>query len=216
MSPPFETKLFSPLQIGNVELKHRVVMAPLTRFRVNKDHIPLADMVSSHYTQRCSEPGGLIIAEANIISPEHGGAPHMPGLHNAQQIAAWKQIVSAVHAKGCYIFAQLISIGRVADASVLEQEGPYPVISSSPTPFTSGGPIPHALTKEEIKSTISKFAQAAHNAVFEVGFDGVEVHGANGYLLDQFTQDVCNKRTDEYGGSIENRSRFKYELQIFN
>lgn len=139
----------------------------------------------------------------------------MPGIWNAEQIAAWKQVVDAVHAKGCYIYAQLISVGRVADPGLLEREGKWPVISSSSTPFAPQGPDssrPHALTKDEIASTISKFAQAAKNAVFEAGFDGVEVHGANGYLVDQFTQDVCNRRTDEYGGNVVNRARFAIEV----
>lgn len=203
-------------------------MAPLTRFRANKDHIPLADMVAEHYAQRCSEPGGLIIAEANIIAPEHGGVAHMPGIYNSAQIAAWKKIVDAVHAKGCYIFAQLISIGRVANADLLRQEGNWPVISSSPTPYPSasqaeqqqeetnkpGPPLPHPLTPSEIHSTIHLFTQAARNAIFLAGFDGIECHGANGYLIDQFTQSVCNNhRRDEYGGnSIPNRARFALEL----
>lgn len=224
LPPPSKSNLFAPLQIGNMQLKHRIIMAPLTRFRVTKDHIPLADMVASHYAQRCSEPGGLIIAEANIISPEHGGVAHMPGIYNSAQIAAWKKIVDAVHAKGCFIFAQLISIGRVANANLLQQEGNgnWPVISSSPSPYPSAsqegtekeGPIPHALTPSEIHSTIDLFTRAARNAIFLAGFDGIECHGANGYLIDQFTQSICNnQRHDEYGGnSIPNRARFALEL----
>ncbi|KAF2208693.1 hypothetical protein CERZMDRAFT_30249, partial [Cercospora zeae-maydis SCOH1-5] len=211
------TTLFTPLQLGpNLTLSHRIVMAPLTRFRCTESHNPLTPMVSEYYTQRCSTPGGLIIAESNIISPEHGGSKHMPGLWNASQIAAWKPVVDEVHAKGCYIFAQLIALGRVANPEVLRNEGGWDVKSSSQVPFPSaeegGGVVPKEMSKDEIEDAVQKFVQAAKNAVFEAGFDGIELHGANGYLIDQFTQDVSNQRTDEYGGSVENRSRFGVEV----
>ncbi|CAK1366105.1 Chanoclavine-I aldehyde reductase [Cercospora beticola] len=219
MSPPdsqTKTTLFTPLSLGsNLTLSHRIIMAPLTRFRCTSSHVPLTSMVSEYYAQRCSTPGGLIIAESNIISPEHGGVKHMPGLWNEEQISAWKPIVDEVHAKGCYIFAQLIALGRVADPEVLRNEGGWDVKSSSQVPFpdaVEGGVVPKEMLKEEIQTALQKFAQAAKNAVFEAGFDGIELHGANGYLIDQFTQDVTNRRTDEYGGSVENRSRFGVEV----
>lgn len=204
------TKLFEPLKLGTVQLQHRVVMAPLTRRRADKDHIQLP-MAKDYYTQRTS-PGGLIIAEAILISPEHGGFSHAPGLYTEAQIARWKEITDAVHAKGGHIYAQLVSVGRAADPSVLKEEGDFPVLSSSETPLDeASGPIPHAMTEEEIKRAVRTFAQAAKNAM-QAGFDGIELHGANGYLIDQFTQDTCNRRTDSYGGSIGNRSRFALEV----
>ncbi|KAI5365325.1 Putative NADH:flavin oxidoreductase/NADH oxidase, aldolase-type TIM barrel, oxidoreductase Oye [Septoria linicola] len=213
MSPPTESKLFSPLQIGPYTLTHRIIMAPLTRLRVNKDHIPLStSMVAEHYSQRSSEPGqrNLIIAESNIISADHGGAAHMPGIWTQDQISAWRTVVDAVHANGGYIFAQLIALGRVADASQLRSGR---VVGASDLPFTEGpGSIPHALSEDEITSTVQDFAQAARNAVYGAGFDGIEIHGANGYLVDQFTQDVTNRRSDAYGGSIPNRSRFAVQV----
>ena len=204
------TKLFEPLKLGTAQLQHRVVMAPLTRLRADENHIQLP-MTVDYYSQRASS-GGLIIAEAVLISPEHGGFRNAPGIYTQAQINRWKEITDAVHAKGGYIYAQLVSIGRVADASVLMEEGNFPLVSSSAMPFTEGpDPLPHALTEDEIKKAVDTFAQASKNAM-EAGFDGIELHGANGYLIDQFTQDTCNRRTDSYGGTIENRSRFALEV----
>ncbi|KAH0275260.1 FMN-linked oxidoreductase, partial [Aureobasidium melanogenum] len=204
------TKLFEPLKLGTVQLQHRVVMAPLTRRRADKDHVQLP-MAKDYYTQRTSS-GGLIIAEAILISPEHGGFSHAPGIYTEAQIARWKEITDAVHAKGGYIYAQLVSVGRAADPSVLKEEGNFPVISSSEVPLNEGpDSIPQALTEEGIQRAVDTFAQAAKNAI-KAGFDGIELHGANGYLIDQFTQDTCNRRTDSYGGNIENRSRFALEV----
>lgn len=185
-------------------------MAPLTRLRADEHHVQLP-MAVEYYAQRTTS-GGLIIAESSIIAPEHGGARHMAGLWNEAQIASWKKINDAIHAKGGYVFAQLIAIGRVANAEVLKKEGGHSLVSSSETPFTEGpDSIPKALTEDEIKSTISAFANASKNAI-AAGFDGIEIHGANGYLVDQFTQDVCNRRTDSYGGSVGSRSRFAIEV----
>ncbi|KAI5207081.1 FMN-linked oxidoreductase [Aureobasidium subglaciale] len=209
------TKLFEPLKLGTAHLQHRVVMAPLTRLRADKDHVQLP-MAVEYYAQRASS-GGLIIAEAVLISPEHGGFRNAPGIYTEAQINRWKEITDAVHAKGGVIYAQLVSVGRVADTSVLKEEGGFPLISSSASPFTEAtrsrpdDPVPHALTVDEIKRAIDTFAQAARNAI-QAGFDGIELHGANGYMIDQFTQDTCNTRTDAYGGSIENRSRFGLEV----
>jgi NADPH2 dehydrogenase len=171
------TELFKPLKIGHVELQHRVVMAPLTRLRADKDHVQLP-MTIEYYSQRASTPGTLIISEACLISPRAGGAPHMPGIYTEAQIAAWKKVTHAVHAKGCSMFCQLVAPGRAADPSVIAAEG-FPLASSSATPMEEGAPVPKELSEEEIWAFISEFAQASKNAI-EAGFDGVEIHGANG------------------------------------
>ncbi|KIW98486.1 uncharacterized protein Z519_00147 [Cladophialophora bantiana CBS 173.52] len=205
-------RLFSPLQLGNVTLDHRIVMAPLTRYRADEDGVPI-DIVRDYYTQRASTPGTLIITEATLISPRASGIANVPGIWNSRQIAAWKKITDAVHEKECFVFLQLWALGRRADAQLLQcaEGGPYPVVSASAMPAEDGARAPHALTPDEIQLFIDDFASAAKNAM-AAGFDGVEIHGANGYLLDQFLQDVCNHRTDNYGGSIENRARFGLEV----
>ncbi|KAM3513312.1 hypothetical protein MY11210_002996 [Beauveria gryllotalpidicola] len=205
----FESRLFEPLQIGDIDLRHRVVLAPLTRFKADAKHVPLS-MVSEYYSQRASVPGTLLISEATFISKRAGGYLNVPGIWSAEQIAAWKVVTASVHRKGSFIFLQLWALGRVATPDVAEAEG-FEVVSSSPTALEIGGAIPRALTRDEIQHFIGDYAQAAKNAI-EAGFDGVEIHGAGGYLIDQFTQDNCNKRNDEYGGSIENRSRFLLEV----
>ncbi|KAL4933776.1 alkene reductase [Aspergillus undulatus] len=208
--------LFAPLHIANVDLQHRVVMAPLTRLRATKDHIQLP-ITKTYYEQRASVPGTLIIAEAVMISPRSGagGVPHGPGIWNEEQIAAWKDITDAVHAKGSYIFAQLFAAGRAGDPSTLKadcgEEGEGEVAAPSSIPMDSSAILPRELTEREIQGIIADFAIAARNAM-EAGFDGVEVHGANGYLVDQFLQDMTNHRSDRWGGSIENRARFGLEV----
>ena len=212
-------KLFRPLKVGNTELQHRLVMAPLTRFRADKDHNP-NPLAKQYYIQRASTPGTLIITEATFISPRAGGYKKIPGIWSEAQIAGWKDIVSGIHAQGSPVFIQLWALGRVAQADVLEKEerGPYKVSSASSIPvdasqtnFGKEAPPPHALTEEEIQIYIQEYAQAAKNSI-EAGFDGVEIHGANGYLIDQFWQDVSNQRTDAWGGSIEKRARFGLEV----
>jgi 2,4-dienoyl-CoA reductase-like NADH-dependent reductase (Old Yellow Enzyme family) len=190
------SRLFEPLKVGAMTLQHRLVMAPLTRFRADKDHVQLP-FVKEYYAQRASVPGTLIITEATFISRQAGGYPSVPGLWSKEQIAAWKEVTDAVHAKGSFIVVQLWAEG-------------FEVTGASPIPADSDSATPRELTVDDIKSFISDYAQAARNAV-EAGFDGVELHGANGYLVDQFIQDVSNQRTDSYGGSIENRSRFAIE-----
>jgi NADPH2 dehydrogenase len=155
-------------------------------------------------------PGTLIISEATFISKRAGGYPNVPGIWNSDQVAAWRKVTDAVHQKGSAMFLQLWALGRVALPDVAQAEG-FDIVSSSPTPLDSGSPVPKALSKEEIQGFISDYVQAARNAM-DAGFDGVEIHGAGGYLIDQFTQDNCNKREDEYGGSIENRARFILEV----
>lgn len=200
------SKLFQPMQIGDVKLQHRVCMAPLTRFRTSDDH-EILSMAVEYYTQRCSTPGTLIIAEASMISPENGGVPNMPGIYTQSQIEAWRAVTDAVHAKHCSIFCQLIAVGRASSPEQLKKEGGHGLISASALPIDENSPTPSEGTEEQIQLAISQFGEASKNAM-AAGFDGVEIHGANGYLVDCFAQDVSNHRTDQWGGSIENRSRF--------
>ncbi|KAI1413321.1 hypothetical protein F5Y13DRAFT_161095 [Hypoxylon sp. FL1857] len=204
-----ESRLFQPLKIGSLQLSHRIVMAPLTRFRADEQHVPLP-IVQEYYAQRASVPGTLIIAEATFISKRAGGYPNVPSIWSPEQVAAWRKITDAVHKKGSYIFLQLWALGRVAVPVVAQSEG-FEIVSSSPAALNPEDPIPKELSKEEIRGFVDDYSRAARNAM-EAGFDGVEIHGAGGYLIDQFTQDNCNRRTDEYGGSIENRSRFILEV----
>ncbi|KAK1763975.1 hypothetical protein QBC33DRAFT_548458 [Phialemonium atrogriseum] len=204
-----DSRLFQPLKVGNLTLSHRLAMCPLTRFRASDDHVPLPS-VREYYGQRASVPGTLIISEGAFISPAHGGYANVPGIYNEDQIAAWRTVTDAVHAKGSYIFCQLWALGRTADTSVAAHEG-ITFVSSSNIPVDSERPAPVPLSKVQIRQSIQDYANAAKNAI-KAGFDGVELHGANGYLIDQFIQDTCNRREDEYGGSIENRSRFAVEV----
>lgn len=203
-------KLFQPLKLGAVTLSHRVAMAPLTRFRADKDNVPINPMVKEYYEQRASTRGTLIITEATYISQQAGGYAHVPGIWNEDQIKAWKVVTDAVHAKGSFIYVQLWALGRVATPKVLEATGHH-VVSSSSLPVGPDKPALHALTEPEIEQYIRDYVHAAKSAV-AAGFDGVQIHGANGYLPDQFLQDVINSRTDKWGGSIENRSRFHLEV----
>ncbi|KAK4134527.1 FMN-linked oxidoreductase [Trichocladium antarcticum] len=203
-----DSRLFQPLKVGNTTLSHRMAMAPLTRFRADDDHIPTPKMVT-YYAQRASVPGTLLITEGTFIAPAAGGMANVPGIYNAAQIAAWRTVTDAVHARGSAIFCQLWALGRAALAPVAAAEG-FAVRSSSAVAL-AGGATPAALTRDEIREVVGWYAAAARNAI-AAGFDGVEVHGANGYLVDQFLQDTCNQRGDEYGGSVENRSRFAVEV----
>ncbi|CAD6443635.1 bf52587f-3f38-4ac0-b322-3d19f552eaa5-CDS [Sclerotinia trifoliorum] len=200
--------LFTPLKVGTAKLQHRIAMAPLTRFRADENLVPLP-MVSEYYTQRASVPGTHLITEATFIAPPAGGYSNVPGIFNKDQITAWKKVTDSVHAKKSYIWMQLWALGRAADPTELAKSG-YKVKSASDIAF-EGGAKPEALTEAEIKEYIGFYAQAAKNAI-EAGFDGVEIHGANGYLVDQFLQDTSNQRTDSWGGSIENRARFGLEV----
>lgn len=214
IAPPLQSsRLFEPLNIGTMKLAHRVVMAPLTRFRAEDDHV-LLQIAEDYYEQRAKAvPGTFIISEATMISPRASGYANVPGIEAKAQIEQWRKIVDKVHKAGSYIYLQLWALGRVADPSVRKAEGhPAEVVSSSAVPYEEGAPVPRALEEEEIQQFIQDYADAAKIAVHEAGFDGVEIHGANGYLIDQFTQDTCNKRTDRWGGSIENRSRFAVEV----
>jgi NADPH2 dehydrogenase len=206
------SRLFTPLQVGPLTLSHRLIMAPLTRFRASATHVQLP-FVKDYYAQRASVPGTLLITEATFISPRASGYANVPGIWSPEQIAAWKEVTAAVHEKRSYIFLQLWALGRTANPEQLKKEegGPYEVVGASAVPWAEGKPVPREMSVKEIKEFVEMYAQAARNAI-KAGFDGVEIHGANGYLVDQFTQDVSNKRTDAYGGSIENRSRFGLEV----
>lgn len=197
------TRLFQPLKVGRVQLQHRLVMAPLTRFRTDLDHAPLP-IVKEYYTQRAATPGSLLIAEATMPSEKHCASDHMPGIWTSRQIEAWKEVTDAVHEKGSHMFLQICAPGRAAYA-------PHPCVSSSAIPIDDSSRTPKEMTEEEIWECIDHIAQAAKNAI-AAGFDGVELHAANGYLMDQFIQDTCNQRTDAWGGSVEKRSRFSLEV----
>ncbi|EXJ96518.1 NADPH2 dehydrogenase [Capronia coronata CBS 617.96] len=203
------TKLFEPLKVGPVTLGHRVVMAPLTRYRCDDQWTPTA-ITREYYEQRACVPGTLIINEATLVSQRAISNRNVPGLWSESQIAAWKEIADSVHAKGCMLACQLWHQGRAGDPEILKAEG-CQLWSSSATPVTPNDPVPVAMPEDEIWRTIDDYATTAKNAI-AAGFDLVEIHGANGYLPDQFLQDTCNKRTDEWGGSIENRTRFLFEV----
>jgi N-ethylmaleimide reductase len=220
MATSVERKLFTPLEIGPMTLMHRVVMAPLTRNRSEQPGDIPGKMMLEYYTQRASD-GGLIISEATTISTTARGWFGAPGLYSDPQIEGWKKIVDAIHAKGGKMFSQLWHTGR---SSHVDTSGLMPVSSSvNPsywedatdhlvnTPSGWAQPSPHrALDISEIPGIIDDYRRAAERAK-AAGFDGVELHAANGYLQDQFLQDGINHRTDAYGGSIENRSRFLLE-----
>ena len=212
--------LFSPVQIGPYQLKHRLVLAPLTRMRAAKPSLAPRPLNAEYYAQRTT-PGGLLIAEASPVAATAFGSPGVPGIYTREQIAGWRKVVDAVHAKGGIIFLQLWHVGRVSHSS-FQPGGAVPVapsavaISQELKTATADGKVtayetPRALEISEIPGIIDAFRQAARNAL-EAGFDGVEVHGANGYLLEQFLQSRSNRRTDQYGGSIENRARLLLEV----
>ncbi len=203
------SKLFEPLKVGALELPNRVVMAPLTRLRGTVDHLPTPLMVE-YYRQRAG--AGMIITEGTPVSPMGVGYAQVPGIWSEEQTELWKPVTEAVHEAGGRILAQIWHVGRVSDPSFLD--GRKPVAPSAvPPPGTvtlirpkKEFETPRALSVEEIKQVIEEFHQGAKNAK-EAGFDGVEIHGANGYLLDQFLHSASNLREDEYGGSVENRAK---------
>ncbi|KAF6845316.1 NADPH dehydrogenase [Colletotrichum musicola] len=204
------TKLFQPIKMGNMNLSHRVVMAPLTRYRADDDGAPILPMVSQYYADRASEPGTLIISEATAISRDDIGDLNLPGFSTEAECAAWKQVYDAVHAKGSFMFQQLWSLGRAADPSFVKGRG-YKYCSSSDLQMSGRPCPPEPLTEEEIWEKINHWRVTARKVV-DAGGDGVEIHGAHGYLVDQFTRDSANKRTDKWGGSVENRARFLLEV----
>lgn len=207
--------LLSPVQLGPYTLPNRLVMAPLTRNRAGDGNVP-RELNATYYTQRAS--AGLIITEATQISPDGQGYPCTPGIHSSEQIEGWRLVTDAVHAKGGHIFLQLWHVGRISHPS-LQPGGALPVapsaIAAEGEASTFSGPQPYvtprALETAEIAGIVENYRLAAQNAK-AAGFDGVEIHGANGYLIDQFLEDGTNHRTDNYGGSIENRARFLMEI----
>jgi N-ethylmaleimide reductase len=206
--------LFEPLRAGAFTLNNRMLMAPLTRARADAGHMPNA-LMAEYYGQRAS--AGLVITECTMIAENTSAFVNEPGIYNAAQIEAWKATTQAVHAKGGKVFMQIWHAGRAAHPAM---NGGAPIVSSSAIGLTGEAQtpegklpnaVPHALTETEISAIVQAFAQAAKNAV-AAGFDGVEVHGANGYLIDQFLRDGANQRSDAYGGTLEKRSRFLFEV----
>ena len=206
--------LFDPLVVGDLKLPNRVVMAPLTRLRAGPTQIPNA-LMAEYYAQRAS--AGLLITEGVPVTPQGVGYQGVPGIWSQAQVEGWKQVTKAVHDKGGRIFIQLWHVGRVSDPSF--HDGAAPV---GPSAIAAKGhvsllrperpyPTPRALTTEEVGGVVEAFRKGAENAK-AAGFDGAEIHGANGYLLDQFLQDGSNQRTDQYGGLIENRARLLLEV----
>jgi 2,4-dienoyl-CoA reductase-like NADH-dependent reductase (Old Yellow Enzyme family) len=206
--------LLDPIRIGEIELPNRVVMAPLTRLRGTPDHVPTPLMIE-YYTQRAS--AGLIISEGVPVVPQGVGYANVPGIWLPQQVEAWKPVTESVHKAGGRIFMQIWHVGRISDPRFLGGELPVAPSAIRPAghislvrPFTEYV-TPRALEKSEIPGIVEAYRKGAENAKL-AGFDGVEIHGANGYLLDQFLQDGSNHRTDEYGGPIENRARLMLEV----
>ncbi|MEM9029183.1 MAG: alkene reductase [Pseudomonadota bacterium] len=208
--------LFSPTRLGAIELKNRIVLAPLTRSRADADGVP-ADFAAIYYAQRAQ--AGLLITEATQISPEGKGYPRTPGLFSSSQLEGWRRIVDAVHAVGGKIVVQLWHVGRIASAANREQTvdtvAPSAIQAAGEMYTDAAGMQPHdmprALETAEIPRLADEFAQAAVNAI-DVGFDGIELHSANGYLLHQFLAENTNQRTDQYGGNIPNRARAPLEV----
>jgi N-ethylmaleimide reductase len=214
-NPQATADLFGATIVGRWDLKNRIVMAPLTRSRAGTGNVPTA-LNALYYAQRAS--AGLIISEATQISPEGQGYIATPGIHSAEQIEGWKLVTKAVHVAGGLMIAQLWHVGRISHPT-FQPGGALPIAPSAIKPdaqaFTEKGfepiPTPRALETSEIPIIVAQYAQAAKNAL-AAGFDGVEVHAANGYLIDQFLRDHTNRRSDAYGGGIENRARFLMDV----
>ena len=206
--------LFDPVQLGSVALRNRIIMAPMTRARANDGRVP-NDLMRLYYSQRAS--AGLILSEATSVSPQGVGYANTPGIWSSAQVDGWRKVTAAVHDKGGKIFVQLWHVGRVSDPEHLNGEIPV-----APSAIACAGQVsllrpkrnyvaPRALHTEELPNLVQDFADAAGHAR-DAGFDGIELHAANGYLIDQFLQDGTNKRQDAYGGSIENRARFLMDI----
>jgi N-ethylmaleimide reductase len=207
--------LFTPFQLGPLPLPNRIVMAPMTRNRAGEGNVPTTLNVE-YYRQRAS--AGLIVTEATQVSPQGVGYPGTPGIHTDAQVAGWRQVTDAVHRAGGRILLQLWHVGRISHPS-LQPDGALPVapsaIAAEGEAFTASGPqafvVPRALETAEIPGVVAQFEDGARRAL-AAGFDGVEIHGANGYLIDQFLRDGTNRRTDRYGGNVANRARFLLEV----
>jgi 2,4-dienoyl-CoA reductase-like NADH-dependent reductase (Old Yellow Enzyme family) len=207
-------ELLDPITIGDFSLPNRVILAPLTRCRASAGRVPNA-LMAEYYAQRAS--AGMILSEATSVEPMGVGYPDTPGIWSDEQVAGWRQVTDAVHHAGGTILLQLWHVGRISDPLYLD--GALPVAPSAIRPAGTVSLVrpkkefvtPRALDRDEIPGVIAAFRKGAENAQ-QAGFDGVEVHGANGYLLDQFLQDKTNTRTDDYGGAIENRARLMIEV----
>ncbi|MGH6897679.1 MAG: alkene reductase [Geminicoccaceae bacterium] len=210
-----ESELFAPFQLGPLLLPNRIVMAPMTRSRAGAGNVPSA-LNAAYYRQRTA--AGLIVTEASQVSPQGVGYPATPGIHTDAQVEGWRRITDAVHRAGGRIFLQLWHVGRISHPA-MQPGSALPVapsaIAAAGEVFTTSGPqpfvVPRALATGEIAGVVAQFADGARRAL-AAGFDGVELHGANGYLIDQFVRDGTNRRTDRYGGSLENRTRFLLEV----
>ena len=211
-------KLFQPTRIGVIDIANRIVMAPLTRCRADaeKGDVPGSAMNIEYYRQRSN--AGLIISEGTQVSPIGKGYHATPGIYSDAQVDGWKPITKSVHEAGSKIVAQIWHVGRITHPNLIggaEPVAPSAIKPKDVTAYTPKGkedlPVPHELTIDEIKKIVNEFRQGAANAI-RAGFDGVEIHGANGYLIDQFIRDGANQRTDAYGGSIENRCKFALEV----
>ena len=208
--------LLTPVKLGDYELKNRVVMAPMTRDRADNPALAPTELHAEYYGQRAG--AGLIVTEGSQVSPQGVGYINTPGIHSEAQVEGWKKVTAAVHARGGRIFLQLWHVGAVSHPDF--HGGALPV---GPSEFNPNGKAwtpagvqkdmvaSRALSTAEVQAVVQDFAQGARNAI-AAGFDGVEIHGANGYLIQQFLRDSSNKRTDQYGGSIENRARFLFEV----
>jgi N-ethylmaleimide reductase len=209
------SRLFTPFALSALQLPHRIVMAPMTRNRAGTGNVP-TPLVAEHYAQRAS--AALIVTEATQISPQGVGYPGTPGLHSDEQVEGWRGVTRAVHQQGGRIFVQLWHVGRISHPS-LQPNGALPVAPSPIAPqgnaLTADGPqpfvTPRGLEEAEITEIVRQYARAAARAR-DAGFDGVEIHGANGYLIEQFLVDGSNRRSDRYGGSVANRARFLLEV----
>ncbi len=210
---PFKP-LFLPYRLGDIELNNRLVMAPMTRSRALEQNVP-NPIAASYYAQRAS--AGLIVTEATQVSPQGVGYIRTPGIHSAEQVAGWRRITEAVHRADGKIFLQLWHVGRISHPDFHGGELPVApsAIAAQGQVFTAKGPqqmvTPRALTLAELPGIVEQFRRGAEYAK-AAGFDGVELHGANGYLLDQFLRDGSNRRTDAYGGTVENRARLPLEI----
>ncbi|CAL9730759.1 NADPH dehydrogenase 3 [Monosporozyma unispora] len=214
-----DTNLFKPIKIGNLTLPHRVVMPPLTRMRCRVKHVPNGDLSATYYGQRAQAPGTLIVSEASFISAQASGYDNAPGIYSDEQNEQWKKIFAKIHENKSYIFVQLWNLGRQAFAEVMARDGlrydsatdDLYIDEEFKKRAVAAGIKQHGITKDEIKQYIKEYVESSRKIIAS-GADGVEIHSANSYLLHQFINASSNKRTDEYGGPIENRARFTLEV----
>lgn len=208
------SSLYQPIQFNNLQLSNRVALAPLTRFRAQHDHTP-TDLMAEYYEQRAATPGSFLITEATFISEWAGLYEQVPGIWNGKHVKGWKKIADRVHKHDSKVFMQLWALGKQGSKKLLNSRGhdyvaPSAIKPLTPNPFSGEMETPRELRVDEIKQYVKQYGIAAKNAI-EAGMDGIEIHGAHGYLLNQFCDDFANTRTDEYGGSIENKARFMLE-----